>query len=258
MRYQSINAETKSYYTTVLLNDIHKEAYTPYGLNISENGTKLFVAISGTNEIFSIDRGSLHHHIEKTKAIRTPSQTTETVPGSNEKIMVFENPKDVEPMGVKFDYIPKELSFLTPFRKRITLTGNGPSYIESDEINIYITSYFSDGLEIINLTNFLSEELVQIGVKDISNSKKRYGELLFHSAAKYFQQWQSSAFCHQGNGRVDGLNRDFMNDVIGNPKNTKILLYSHASPPDMATGIRPDTKTGIRAGFKYIQFFDAT
>ena len=49
-----------------------------------------------------------------------------------------------------------------------------------------------------------------------------------------------------------------MNDGIGNPKNAKSLLLSHQTPPVMATGIRADAETGVRAGFKFIQFFDVS
>ena len=55
---------------------------------------------------------------------------------------------------------------------------------------------------------------------------------------------------------MDRLNWDLMNDGIGNPKNTKSLLFSLQTPPVMAIGIRADVETGVRAGFKFIQFFD--
>jgi cytochrome c peroxidase len=47
-----------------------------------------------------------------------------------------------------------------------------------------------------------------------------------------------------------------MNDGFGNPKNTKSMLYTHATPPAMITAIRPNAETAVRAGFKHIQFFD--
>ena len=46
---------------------------------------------------------------------------------------------------------------------------------------------------------------------------------------------------------VDGLNWDLLNDGIGNPKSTKTLLYSHATPPAMISGIRADAETAVRA-----------
>jgi cytochrome c peroxidase len=37
-------------------------------------------------------------------------------------------------------------------------------------------------------------------------------------------------------------------DGLGNPKNTKSLLISHATPPAMITGIRKDASTAVRNG----------
>ena len=34
------------------------------------------------------------------------------------------------------------------------------------------------------------------------------------------------------------------------------MLYAHATPPAMVTGIRPNAEWAVRAGFKHIQFFD--
>jgi len=55
---------------------------------------------------------------------------------------------------------------------------------------------------------------------------------------------------------MDAMNWDLMNDGIGNPKNCKSLLYSHATPPSMISGIRASAEIAVRAGFKLIQFYD--
>jgi cytochrome c peroxidase len=157
------------------------------------------------------------------------------------------------------DEIPNELGFLTPVRKRIKLIGKGASNVVSAGNSIFVSSYFSDGIDVVErIDGDIKFKFVRIGSKDITESKIRYGELLFHDADNCFQQWQSCSSCHPGGGRVDGLNWDLMNDGIGNPKNTKNLLYSHQTPPAMASGIRKDAETGVRAGFKHIQFFDAS
>jgi hypothetical protein len=41
---------------------------------------------------------------------------------------------------------------------------------------------------------------------------------------------------------------------MGNPKQTKSLLYSHRTPPVMMTGVRADAETAVRAGIRFIQF----
>jgi YVTN family beta-propeller protein len=252
-----LDAESKELYTTVLLDDIYKGAANPCGLDISEDGKKLFAAISGTHELFVVDRQGMHKLIDSTKGISQTSQTTTAVSGAENNIQLFEKHGKIEPIEVLFKDIPNELSFLTPVRKRVKLNGKGPAYIVSSGNNVFITSYFSDGIEIVNTGDVnIGAKFVNIGSKDIALSAARYGELLFHNAENCFQQWQSCASCHPGKGRADGLNWDLMNDGIGNPKNTKSLLYAHVTPPAMITGIRENAEIGVRAGFKYIQFFN--
>jgi YVTN family beta-propeller protein len=252
-----IDNETNQLYTTVLLDDIYKGAANPCGLSISEDGKNLFVAISGTHELFVIDREGMHNLIDGTRGKSQTSQTTTPVSGNEDDVILFQKHGKIEPIQILFEDIPNELSFISKVRKRVNLKGIGPSYIACSGNSIYITSYFSDGIEIVELNEGEIEiEFVGIGTKDIASSTIRYGEMLFNNAENCFQQWQSCASCHPGNGRVDGLNWDLMNDGIGNPKNTKSLLYAHVTPPAMATGIRENAMIGVRAGFKYIQFFD--
>ena len=81
----------------------------------------------------------------------------------------------------------------------------------------------------------------------------RRGEVLFHDGVYCRQQWQSCTSCHP-DARADGINWDLLNDGINNPKNTKSMLYAHETPPAMATGVRPDAETAVRAGVHSILF----
>ena len=81
----------------------------------------------------------------------------------------------------------------------------------------------------------------------------RRGEVLFHDGVYCRQQWQSCVSCHP-DGRADGINWDLLNDGTNNPKNTKSLLYSHETPPSMASGVRADAETAVRAGVHSILF----
>ncbi len=257
-----INAKTQQWYTTVLLDDIYRGAANPCGLEISEDGRWLYVAVSGTHELFRIDAEEMHRRIDKAKSSHNDPQSTSPVnePESDFPLPIFKPTEKIEPMGVQFETIPNELGFLTPFRKRIALKGKGPRHLVSvpagDSERIYVSSYFSDGLDVIDVkSNGFDRSFVLLGSENPEKDPVRYGELLFHDATNCFQQWQSCASCHPGEGRADGLNWDLMNDGIGNPKNTKSLLYAHMTPPAMISGIRPDAEAGVRAGFKYIQFY---
>jgi len=81
----------------------------------------------------------------------------------------------------------------------------------------------------------------------------RRGEVLFHDGVYCRQQWQSCSSCHP-DARTDGINWDLLNDGINNPKNTKSMLFSHETPPSMATGVRKDAETAVRAGVNVILF----
>ena len=45
-----------------------------------------------------------------------------------------------------------------------------------------------------------------------------------------------------------------MNDGMGNPKNTRSMLYTFQTPPVMSLAVRDSAKTAVRAGIRYIQF----
>jgi cytochrome c peroxidase len=82
----------------------------------------------------------------------------------------------------------------------------------------------------------------------------RQGERWFNDAGICFQGWQSCATCHSSDGRVDGLNWDLLNDGIGNPKNSRSLLWSHRTPPAMSQGVRDTAEAAVRAGIRHILF----
>jgi DNA-binding beta-propeller fold protein YncE/mono/diheme cytochrome c family protein len=81
----------------------------------------------------------------------------------------------------------------------------------------------------------------------------RRGEKLFNDALICREHWQSCITCHP-DARADALSWDLVNDGVDNSKNTKNLLYSHATPPAMITGVRPDAETAVRAGVIHILF----
>ena len=256
------DANTLEWYNTVLLDDIYLGAANPCGMEISGDGEWLYVAISGTHELFIIDLREMHRQFELCLKEDHISQTTKLVndPNGEIRVPVYKSALKIEPMPVLFEDIPNELGFLASIRKRVQLQGNGPRQMivlpSGNSEKIYLPGYYSEGIDIIeNQSGKISNKgYIVLGSSDPEQDPLRFGELLFHDASHCFQQWQSCASCHPGEGRADGLNWDLLNDGIGNPKNTKSLLYSHQTPPAMITGIRPDAETAVRAGFNYIQF----
>lgn len=187
------------------------------------NGEKLYVSHSGTHDISVID-----HKTMLRKLLDCP---------------------DKEALGY-------DLNFLYGLRRRIPLQGNGPRTMALYGGRLYVPTYFADVLNILDVeTNELTAVALNPGREETDAQK---GERLFNDASRCFQNWQSCNGCHPGGARSDGMNWDLMNDGVGNPKNCKSLLYSHPTPPSMISGIRETAEWAVRAGFRFIQFFDVS
>ena len=149
-----------------------------------------------------------------------------------------------------------DLRFLYGLRKRIPLEGNGPRKMIMENGKLYIPTYFAD---ILNIVDAQTCEIATVNLNpDREESAENKGERYFNDASHCFQNWQSCNGCHPGDARTDGMNWDLMNDGVGNSKNCKSLLFSHPTPPSMISGIRETAEWAVRAGFKFIQFFDIT
>ena len=187
------------------------------------NDETLFITHSGTHEISVID-----HKAMLDKFLNYPNKS-------------------------RLDY---DLRFLYGLRKRIPLEGNGPRKMIMENGKLYIPTYFAD---ILNIVDAQTCEIATVNLNpDREESAENKGERYFNDASHCFQNWQSCNGCHPGDARTDGMNWDLMNDGVGNSKNCKSLLFSHPTPPSMISGIRETAEWAVRAGFKFIQFFDIT
>ena len=136
--------------------------------------------------------------------------------------------------------MPSDLAFLVGIRTRVPLDGAGPRSLAVIGTELFVGDYFSDQIERIDLrARPLRAVPIALGPPARMTPARR-GEMLFNDATLSFQGWQSCASCHSDDARVDGLNWDLLNDGLGNPKNTKSLVWAHRTPPAMSTGVRDD------------------
>jgi DNA-binding beta-propeller fold protein YncE len=213
-----IDIDKQALLNTVLLDDLDMGAANPWDATVTED--LVIVSHAGTHELSIIDRKLLHRKLDDT---------------------------------IKADAIPDDLTFLRDCRIRTPLQGNGPRSVSVAGQQVYVACYFSHSLETILFdNNKVSSTLVKA---DYPQNKTERGEMLFHDAQLCFQHWQSCASCHP-DARTDGLNWDLINDGVGNPKNTKSLLFAHLTPPAMITGIRPNAEYAVRSGIRHIQFVE--
>jgi YVTN family beta-propeller protein len=216
-----VDLNDNSLYATVLLDDVDHGAANPFGICIDDKG-KLHIAVSGSHELMTLDLDGLHKSLAA----------------------LFEGKKQDAYVRDKDD-LSSSLSFVSPYKKRIALKGRSPRELAYAGGKVYISSRFSPFLEAVPAEGG-QPAILTLGTEAEPDGIRR-GELAFCDASICYQQWQSCASCHP-DGRADGLNWDQQNDGLGNPKNTKSLLYSHVTPPCMITGIRESAELAVRNG----------
>jgi len=200
---------------TVLLDEIDKAVGGAWG--IAASGDNVIISHSGSHEISVIGWKALC-----------------------EKLSVYKEKK----------FLPNDLTVLRDCRIRLAVTGNGPRELLSAGGKVYVNTYFSDTLNIFDGSRMTGSVAL---APDRAETPAQRGERYFHDASLCFQGWQSCSSCHPGGARTDALDWDNLNDGIGNPKQTKSLLYSMQTPPSMISGVRSDAAAAVRAGFVHIQ-----
>lgn len=233
-----INVSSMSILDTLLLDDIDSGAANPWGVAVSDDGSRLLVTHSGTHELSVIDLPVLMERVRSHPDHQMPSFLGGSVESSYDSTLP----------------IVTDMSFAQGVRERIQVSGKGPRGLCVSGSKAWVANYFSDSVSVFDLSGERVKETQVIGLNgDDPAGVIRQGEAVFHDASICFQGWQSCATCHP-DGRVDGLNWDLLNDGLGNPKNTKSLLLAHQTPPSMSLGIRSDAETAVRAGFRHILF----
>lgn len=207
---------------TVLLDDVEQGAANPKSIVVE--GSKLFIALSGLHSLMVIDEKGMLQRIDSVK-----------------------NGYRINNYIHSLNDLNTSLSFISNIKSRIPLSLLSPSYLVCGGGKIYVSGKFTPSVECISSSK---SEMIHLGTEDAWESSRR-GELAFNDASLCYQGWQSCASCHP-DGRADGLNWDQLNDGIGNPKNTKSLLFSHQTPPSMITGIRENAGIAVRKGMSFM------
>lgn len=217
-----IDAENQQYIGAVILDEPDRGAAGIWDIKCADG--KIIVSHSGTHDISVID------YQKFTDKLKNYSGDVET--------------------------LAYDLQFMYGMRQRIPLVGNGPREMAVVENQVFIPTYFSDTVNVVDLKEIPALTAIIPLVKDREETLAQKGEKIFNDAQYCFQQWQSCNGCHPGDGRTDGMNWDLMNDGIGNSKNCKSLLYSIQTPPSMISGIRTSAELANRKGFTHIQFYE--
>ena len=247
-----VDLATRELLNTVPLDHLLLGAGNPWGVGCTSDGRRLVIAHAGSHELSVIDLPAM---LKKLWEIY-PSRLAGGTPG---------NP-----------------GILGDMRRRVPLPGKGPRAVAVVGSKVIAAVYFSDTLEVLDLSPPDGEEkgsglFCPEGPEGASHKRvltsfprqvtvplaatpkwsvQRRGEMLFNDATVSYQQWQSCASCHP-DGRTDALNWDLPNDGLGNPKKTKNMVLAHQTPPSMSLGVRGTAEIAVRSGLKTTMFSDA-
>jgi len=226
-----IDLEKMALIRTLLLDSRKSGAANPWGIAWSPDGTKVIVTHAGTCEVSIINFPALIGGL-----------------ATNSASVIADLARQAG--------IDEGLHLLTGARERLHLPEGdlGPRAVTVSGDKAYVANYFSETLSVIDLKT--PQDIIKsipLGPKQEMSSVRK-GEFYFHDATICLEGWQSCASCHPGDARVDGLNWDLLNDGVGNPKNTKSLLYAHKRPPAMWLGVRTNAESAVRAGIEHILF----
>ncbi len=244
-----IDVQNKQLIDTVLLDDVDNGAANPWAVGCTSDGKYICVTHAGTDELSVIDAPAMMDKIRKYHADQRNAQNRTIGQGDYGSYGTSSTPSSPS------SNIPNELSFLYGIRQRIKLCGKGPRALAIVGSDVYVAEYFTDSMTVVDIGKTTGTKTTALALGSTPKmSIRRRGEMLFHDASLCFQHWQSCSSCHPGGARVDALNWDLLNDGIGNPKNTKSLLFSHRTPPAMFTAVRENTETAVRSGIRHILF----
>ncbi len=153
-----LDVEAKEYHTTVLLDNFDLGAANPSGMDLSEDGKRLFIALSGVHELCIIDLVKMHHKIDAASSLKAVSS---------------------------------DLRFLYGIKERVPTKGKSPRFVAVYKEKVFVSTYFSSGLEVFTYKhNAYGSMEISLG-DEPEMSRRRRGELLFCDASLCFQNWQS-------------------------------------------------------------------
>jgi DNA-binding beta-propeller fold protein YncE len=220
-----IDIEGRKHYCTVLLDHPMEGAADPWGVVCEPKGEALWITVSGRHQLSRIDLPGLHKLIE-------------------------ENPEESQDLVNDLAGL-----YRAGLIERVSLPGLAPRGIDIRPQGdlLAVPLYFTGAVALVDTASKKVAGSMSLG-NNPDPDYIRKGEIAFFNADHCFQHWLSCATCHPNEARADAFNWDLLNDGIGNPKNTRSLVWSYRTPPVMSLGVRSDMETAARAGFIHIQF----
>jgi DNA-binding beta-propeller fold protein YncE len=247
-----IDLTRREHYATVLLDRLTEGAADPWGAVVSQDGKTLWTTLSGVHQVGRVDLEKLHLLM-----------AGKPLPPEKPDDHRFRGPRHISDIwleikkdAAKRAMLANDLAALygAGLLIRTKVEGNGLRGVDvsPDGKRLAVASYFTGRVLLLDADTEKLARAAALG-KQPEMTEVRRGETIFHDGTYSFQHWLSCATCHP-DARVDGLNWDLLNDGIGNPKNSRSLMWSHKTPPVMSRGVRASMGVASLSGFRFILF----
>ena len=133
--------------------------------------------------------------------------------GGTHEVMIFRTDKKALPWrsNSSRDLLPPELLKNDGRFRRIDVGGRPTELaFAPDSKTLYVANYLKDSVQVIDAVSaMLTKEIPLGGPRELSLARR--GEVLFHDAARSFNQWYSCNTCHS-DGHTNGIDFDTLND----------------------------------------------
>ncbi|MCC7490980.1 MAG: hypothetical protein IT204_01455 [Fimbriimonadaceae bacterium] len=235
-------------HATVLLDEPTRGAGDPWGVAVSPDGQTLWITLAGSGELAQLDLARLHPllvgQVPAAWTARPPSSEFQ-ITSRNLWLAIAADP--TQRRELVNDLAALALADLVQ-RRSLGSAGWRGLALAADG-TLALSNPFRGELRLLRGSR--DQTVVLPGARP--DTPARRGAALFHDARLSFQGWLSCASCHP-DSRADGLNWDLLNDGIGNPKQTRSLVWAARTPPAMAHGVRADYTVAAEAGFRFMLF----
>lgn len=240
-------------HATFLLDQLSLGAADPWGAALSPDGGTLWVTLAGAQQLARVNVATLHQLLDGRVSDpgflkANPRFQTGFVPNAWKNMSAT---NDAARAGLVNDLAALYTAGLI---ERRDFPANGPRgvAVSPDGSKVAVAAYFAGEVVLCDAADAANMARVAIGTQPPADAA-RAGETIFFDATYCFQKWLSCGTCHPDT-RADGLNWDLLNDGLGNPKNTRSMVWSDRTPPAMWLGVRDSMEMATEKGFVFIQF----
>lgn len=243
-------------YATLLLDHPLEGAADPWGVAVAADGRTLFVTLAGVHKLARLDLARLHEMLDG----KLPADSWWAKTSMEWSLTAQNTWLEIKREGRQRALLVNDLTALhgAELIRWHDLPGQGPRGLALlGDGRVAVALHFANALALADATTGKPVGTIALGTPREPDLVRR-GEQWFHDATASFQHWHSCATCHPNHGRVDGLNWDLLNDGLGNPKNTRSLLWADRITPLMSHGVRASLPAATQAGFEFIHFRQPT